>query len=182
MCMGWKMLAWQAKAPSGPAQPGLKPTQSSPTPPSPTRPAARKQCHIWQWHCCCAVLVLGKFHNWILIARFYSCTLDFSILRRWQLQDNKNSAFVTYTVILMTIWNAGIQKLGGCAPFGEGEMGSHLTPCGQGQGLPACQVSSWSIQPFGDSTPMLQPDKTDRQTDRTGQTDRQRSDSIGRTI
>jgi len=51
----------------------------------------------------------------------------------------------------------------GCAPFGVGELGPHLTQCVRGQGLPACQVSSWSIQPFGHSAPTLQ-------TDRTGQT------------
>ena len=34
------------------------------------------------------------------------------------------------------------RKLGGYAPLGEGELGPHLTQCGQGQGLPACQVSS----------------------------------------
>ena len=47
-------------------------------------------------------------------------------------------------------------------PLG-GELGSHLTQCGQGRGLPACQVSSWSVQPFGHSARTLQ---TDRQTDR----------------
>ena len=55
---------------------------------------------------------------------------------------------------------------GGCAPLGEGELGAHLTQCGQGLGLPACQVSSWSVQPFGHSARTLQ----------TGQ-DRQRSDT-----
>jgi len=55
------------------------------------------------------------------------------------------------------------RKLGGgsCAPFGEGELGPHLTQCGQGRGLPKCQVSSWSVQPFGHSA----------QTSQTGQTD-----------
>jgi len=53
------------------------------------------------------------------------------------------------------------------APFGEGQLGPHLTQCGQGRGLPACQVSSWSIQPFGTILQRY----TDRQTDRqTGQT------------
>jgi len=33
-------------------------------------------------------------------------------------------------------------KLGGSAPLEEGELGPHLTQCGQGQGLPVCQVSS----------------------------------------
>jgi len=58
---------------------------------------------------------------------------------------------------------------GGCAPLGQGELGPHLTQCGQRRNLPACQVSSWSVQPFGHSA-------------RTSQTDRQRSDSIGRTV
>ena len=30
----------------------------------------------------------------------------------------------------------------GLCPFGEGEPGPHLTQCGQGRGLHACQVSS----------------------------------------
>ena len=51
----------------------------------------------------------------------------------------------------------------GAAPFGEevGEVGPHLTQCGQGRGLPACQVSYWSIQLFGHNTPMSQADRTD---------------------
>jgi len=49
--------------------------------------------------------------------------------------------------------------------------GFHLTQSGLHWGLPPCQVSSWSIQPFGHNTPL--------QTDRTGETDRQWSDSIG---
>jgi len=51
---------------------------------------------------------------------------------------------------------------GGCAPLGEAELGSHQTQCGQGRGLPACQVSSWSVQPFGHSARTLQTDQTDR--------------------
>jgi len=62
------------------------------------------------------------------------------------------------------------QKWGLC-PFGGGDLGPHLTQCDQGQGLPACQVSSWCVQPFGHITPTLQ----------TRQ-DRQRSDSTGWTI
>ena len=74
----------------------------------------------------------------------------------------------------------GIDRiLGGCSPLGEEDLCSHQTECGQGRGLPACQVSSWSVQPFGHNTPTLQT----CQTDRTGlQPDRQRSDSIGRTV
>ena len=33
-------------------------------------------------------------------------------------------------------------KLGSSAPLGRGSWGSHLTQCGQGRGLPACQVLS----------------------------------------
>jgi len=55
------------------------------------------------------------------------------------------------------------------------ELGPHLTQCGLGRGLPPCQVSSRSIQPFGQNKATLQTDRTDRQTG-------QRSDSIGRTV
>jgi len=84
----------------------------------------------------------------------------------------------------------------GTVPLWGGELDPHLTQCGQGRGLPASQVLSWSIQPFGHNTPTLQRIRgfgddalykstfyitlhyiTDR-TYRTGQ----RSDSIGRTI
>jgi len=60
------------------------------------------------------------------------------------------------------------RKLGVC-PFGGGELGPYLTQCGQGRGLPACQVSSWSIQPFGHSA----------RTSQTGQ-DRQTGQTTGR--
>jgi len=29
-------------------------------------------------------------------------------------------------------------KMGGCASFGKGELGPHLTQCGHGRGLPVC--------------------------------------------
>ena len=62
-------------------------------------------------------------------------------------------------------------KIGGCcAPMGE--LGPHLTQYGQGRGLPPYQVACWSIQPFGHNTP----------TSQTWQTDRQRSNSIERTV
>jgi len=64
------------------------------------------------------------------------------------------------------------RKLEGLCPFRGGGLGPHLTQCGQGRGLPACQVSSWSVQLFGHNTPRLQTDRTDRQ----------RTDSIGRTV
>jgi len=41
------------------------------------------------------------------------------------------------------------RKLGGCAPFFEGELGPHLTQRCLGRGLPSYQVASWFIQPFG---------------------------------
>ena len=47
-------------------------------------------------------------------------------------------------------------------------MGSHPTQCG----LLACQVSSWSVHPFGHSA----------RTSQTDRTDRQRTYSIGRTV
>jgi len=56
-------------------------------------------------------------------------------------------------------------KIGSGAPlpFGGGGAGSHLTQCGQGQSLPACQVSSRSVQPFGHNTQTLQTGQTERQ-------------------
>jgi len=65
------------------------------------------------------------------------------------------------------------KNLGAPPPFEETQLGPHLQQCGQGQGLPACQVSSWSIQPFGRSRPT-----PTSQTDRTDRADRQRSDNI----
>ena len=39
------------------------------------------------------------------------------------------------------IWSQEIwAKIGGCAPLGEGQLGPHLTQCGQGRGPSACQV------------------------------------------
>jgi len=69
------------------------------------------------------------------------------------------------TLIYLAIWPQQIwAENWGLCPFGEGELGPHLTQCGQGRGLPAHQVSSWSIQPFGHNTPTSQ---TDRQTGQT---------------
>jgi len=57
------------------------------------------------------------------------------------------------------------QNWGAVPLWGRGSWvpSPHLTQCGQGWDLPARQVSSWSIQPFGHSTPTLQIDRTDRQ-------------------
>ena len=55
------------------------------------------------------------------------------------------------------------RKLWGLCPLGEGELGPYLTQYGHDRGLPASQVSSWSVQPFGHSAPMSQTDRTDRQ-------------------
>ena len=55
------------------------------------------------------------------------------------------------------------RKLGAEAPFwAGGVLGTHLTQCGRGRGLPPSQVSFGSMQPFGHNTPTLQ---ADRQTD-----------------
>jgi len=43
-----------------------------------------------------------------------------------------------------------------------GELDPHLTQCGQGRGLPACQVSFWSVQPFGHSARTSQTDRQER--------------------
>ena len=64
-------------------------------------------------------------------------------------------------LIHLAIWPQQMGRKWGCAPLGEGQLGPHLTQCGQGRGLPACQVSSSFIQSFGHSTPTSQ---TDRQT------------------
>jgi len=50
-------------------------------------------------------------------------------------------------------------------PFEEGGAGPHLTQCGQVRGLPAGQVSSWSVQPFSHGARTLQ-------TGQTGQTEK----------
>jgi len=80
-----------------------------------------------------------------------------------------------------------------------GGAGPHITQCGQDRVLPAHQVSSWSVEPFGHNTPTSQTGLLWRSvtlicgaleehlltyllTGQTGQTDRQRSDSIGRTV
>ena len=69
-------------------------------------------------------------------------------------------------LINAAIWPQQIwaENWGGCATLREGELGPHLTQCGQGRGLSARQVSSWSIQPFCYSTPPLQRDRQKRQT------------------
>ena len=53
-----------------------------------------------------------------------------------------------------------------------GMLGPHLTQCGLGRGLPPYHLASWSIQPFGHSTPTLQ----------TGHRQDNGTDSIGRTV
>jgi len=55
----------------------------------------------------------------------------------------------------------------GLCPFGEGELGPHQTQCGQGRGVPACQISSWSGQTFGHNARTLQTDRKDRQRTET---------------
>jgi len=67
------------------------------------------------------------------------------------------------------VWPHG-PKIGGLPPFGEGEQGTHLTQSRLGRGVPACQISSWSVQPFGHSVRTSQTDRTDRTDRQTGQT------------
>jgi len=54
----------------------------------------------------------------------------------------------------------------GLCPFWGGELGPHLTHCGQGQGLHPLHTKFYleSIQSFGHNTPTLQTGQTDRQT------------------
>jgi len=66
------------------------------------------------------------------------------------------------------------RKVGSCAPL-AGELGSHLTQCGWCRGLLASQVSSWSSR-------LATTYQRHRQDKQTGQTDRQRSDSIRQTV
>ena len=88
-----------------------------------------------------------------------------------ELYDNQSSAVGETGDRLATIDMA--EKWGLVCRFPWG-VGLHLTLCGLGRdiNLPPYQVAFWSIQPFGHNTPTLQ----------TGQTDRQRYDSTGRTV
>jgi len=63
---------------------------------------------------------------------------------------------------------------GGCAPLGEGELGPHLTQCGQARNY---LHAKFHLDP---SIRLATVHERHRQ-DRTGQ-DRQRSDNIGRTV
>jgi len=68
------------------------------------------------------------------------------------------------------------RKLGGCALFGEGQLGPHLTQCDQGRGL--CMPSLILIRPRRPTVWSRYSNVTGRQT---GQ-DNVRTDSIGRTV
>jgi len=65
------------------------------------------------------------------------------------------------------------RKLGGCAPLGEGELDPHLTQCGQAEAYLRAKFH------LDQSNRLATVHERHRQT---GQTDRQRSDSIGRTV
>jgi len=75
-----------------------------------------------------------------------------------------------YQVASSSIWPNGRNrygpKIGGLCPFGGGGAGSPSNTIWPEPRPVCCQVSSWSIQPFGHSA----------------QTDRQRSHSIGWTV
>jgi len=61
-------------------------------------------------------------------------------------------------------------KMGSCAHFGAAKLGPNLKQCGLRRGLRPCQISSWSIQSFGQPI---------RQCYRQTGQDRQQSDSKG---
>jgi len=49
-------------------------------------------------------------------------------------------------LIHASIWSQQIlAENWGLCPFGEGELGPHLTECGQGRGLPACQDAKFHL-------------------------------------
>ena len=52
-------------------------------------------------------------------------------------------------LIHAAIWpqHMGRKLGGGCAHLGEGEVGPHLTQCGQGRGLPACSEAEPVVVP-----------------------------------
>jgi len=81
------------------------------------------------------------------------------VLKSCQITINKSSAIAEMGDRLATI--VMVRKVGLLCPFPLGELGPHLTQHCLGQGLPPYQVVSWSIQPFGHNTPMLQTDRTD---------------------
>jgi len=60
-----------------------------------------------------------------------------------------------------SIWPQDMAKNWGLCPFGGGELGPHLTQCGQDRGLPVSEVSSWSVQLSGHSTPTSQTGQID---------------------
>jgi len=60
----------------------------------------------------------------------------------------------------MTTIRHGLKSGGAAVPLSVGELGSHLTQCHLGRGLPPYQMASWSIQSFGHNTPTLQTDRT----------------------
>jgi len=79
------------------------------------------------------------------------------------------SSILSDILIHAAIWPHQVwaENWGGYAPLGEGELGPRVTQCGHGRGLPARQVSSWSVQLFGHSAGTLQTEKQDRQDRQT---------------
>jgi len=71
--------------------------------------------------------------------------------------------------------NSNGPKIVGCAPLGEGELGPHLTQCGQGRGLPAAKFHL-------DPSNRLDTVHERHRRNRTDRQDRQQTDSIGRTV
>ena len=96
---------------------------------------------------------LGRGLRGFTTMRYINLRFTYLLTIKWHLDPSSHLA-TTYMG----------QRLG-YAPLAEGVLGSHLTQCGQGRGLPPCQVSSSYIQPFGYNTPTYYiQDTEDRQT------------------
>ena len=146
----------------------LAPSLSSTTPSSPSICQRLRFSHS-SWLCTCY--------------KCKYCTLLYCILHRHPVTESrseyhgKTSSAVAEMGNRLTIINMDWKVGGCCAPFrGGAGTPSNTMWLGPGRGLPAYQVASWSIPPFGRNTPTLQ----DRQTDR--QTHKQWSNSTGRTV
>jgi len=105
---------------------------------------ARKSRFFLAWIYCCGTFHANIIPLWEEYSRGDICPIskrthkvtgDEAYLRtKWHLNPSGHLATTDMG------W-----KLGRAMPLWGGELGPHLTQCGKGRGLPACQVSSWSI-------------------------------------
>jgi len=72
--------------------------------------------------------------------------------------------------------NRHAPKIRGLRPFWGGELGPHLTQCGQGRGLSACQLPTAKFH-LDPSNRLATVHQRYRLTDRTGQTGQDRQDN-----